>query len=392
MFDIETLRFTLGVLSCLVLVLFYAGVYRPTRSSFAGWWSLALLSSAVSPALLLLNGTDAQVIANPLSSLITTVGGASVWFATRSVRGLAPVPWVVYVTPALVFVVAMFEDPATNRWAGNGTLYFLMGLFFSLGAREMWLAWKARRLSPDWDHDGEARVALIVSALAASVLATFYVWRFILYVTLGHEHPLFETTVGGGPTAVVLMVSLMAVTFSAAALGYDEQTRELRRRVALDDLTGLLARSAFFERASVAIAKQRSDDHPRVLVVADLDHFKVINDTYGHAAGDRALELFASVVRIELEPSELAGRLGGEEFALLLCVDSEEEARSRLHHLGAKYLKMGGAAEVHVPTVSFGVASTAVGSPIEMTLAQADRAMYQAKAAGRNRVVISATP
>ncbi len=277
----------------------------------------------------------------------------------------------------------------SNRWAGNGTLYFLMGLSFSLSAREMWLAWSARRQSPDWDHDGEARVALIVSALAASVLAGFYVWRFVLYVLVGPYHQLFETTVGGGPTAVVLLVSLMAVTFSAAALGYDEQTRELRRRVALDDLTGLLARSAFFERANVAIAKQTATNGLCILVVGDLDHFKNINDNYGHAAGDQALELFASVVRIELDDRELAGRLGGEEFALLLSVASVEEARSRLQELGGKYLKMGEAADVQVPTVSFGAAVAAVGSPLERTLAQADRAMYEAKAAGRNRVVVS---
>ena len=388
MFDIETLRFILAVLSLLVLLLFYAGVYRPTRSAFAGWWSLALLTAAVSPLLLLFNGTEIQVVANPLSNCITAVGTTFIWFATRSLRGLSPLPWIAYTAPAVVLVASLLENPSTNRWAGNAALFAVLGILFTLAARDMWIAWRTRRVSANWQDDGEARVALMVSALASTTLAIFYVWRTILYVTAGHESWIFETTVGSGPTAVTLTVTLVAVTFSAAALGFDQQTQVLRRRVAFDDLTGLLARTAFFERVTVATAEPRELGTERVFVVADLDHFKAINDEHGHAAGDRALELFSTLVDSTLREGEFAGRLGGEEFALLLHSAADDDVLTRLRALADEFATRGKRDGVTVSTVSFGVAPAPSRVPVEQSLARADAAMYKAKAAGRDRIVV----
>jgi len=388
MFDIETLRFILAVLSLLVLLLFYAGVYRPTRSAFAGWWSLALLAAAVSPLLLLFNGTEIQVVANPLSNCITAVGTTFIWFATRSLRGLSPLPWIAYTAPAVVLVASLLENPSTNRWAGNSALFAVLGILFTLAARDMWIAWRTRRASANWQDDGEARVALMVSALASTTLAVFYVWRTIVYVIAGHESWIFETTVGSGPTAVTLTVTLVAVTFSAAALGFDQQTQVLRRRVAFDDLTGLLARAAFFERVTVATAEPRELGTERVFVVADLDHFKAINDEHGHAAGDRALELFSTLVDSTLREGEFAGRLGGEEFALLLYSAADDDVLTRLRALADEFAIRGKRDGVTVPTVSFGVAPAPSRVPVEQSLARADAAMYKAKAAGRDRIVV----
>lgn len=388
MLDIDTLRFVLSVLAVLVLTLFYAGVYRPTRSSFAGWWCIALLCTALSPLLLLMNGTSAQVLANPLSSGISVLGATFVWFATRSVRGLTPVWWLTYVLPVAVMIVALFQNPATNRWAGNGPLFAVMGLFFGLAARDMWMAWHARRSDVNWAHDGEARVALFVNALASSCLALFYLWRGVLFAVTGPYSWIFDSTVGPGPIAILLIVTLVAVTFSAAALGYDQQTRELRRRVALDDLTGLLARTAFFDAVAGTIKEPCSSGLDRLLIVADLDHFKSINDKYGHAAGDHALEVFAATVSESLRDGELAGRLGGEEFALLLCATSEADVSDRLLELGREYSRRGSQSDVSVPTISCGVARARPDVPVDQSLARADAAMYRAKAAGRNQVCI----
>lgn len=389
MFDIETLRLMLGAVSLVVVILFYAAVYRPTRSSYAGWWTVALLCAMVSPLLLLLNGTDAQVIANPVSSVFAALGGVCVWYAVRSLRGLPPVRWVLVVVPMAVMLFALLDTPATNRWAGNGLVLAVMTLFFSLGARDMWLTWVARRASPLWENNGEAQVALLVSAVASSGLSTFYAWRTIAFAVGGPDSELFERTAGTGPASVVLLVTLATVTFSVVALGYDEQTRELRRRVLLDDLTGLMSRSAFFERAASATARTCARGSQWVLVVADLDHFKSINDSYGHAAGDRALELFATVALEGISDGEFAGRLGGEEFAFLLCSDALQEVPGRLTDLSAEFAQRGRMANVTVPTVSFGVAAAAVGSIVEQVLARADHAMYDAKAAGRNQVVVA---
>jgi len=389
MLDIETLRLTLGSLSLVVLMLFYVGVYRPTRSSFAGWWSLSLVSSFVSPGLLLLNGTELQVIANPLSSLVTVFGCTCVWFATRSLRDLPVLPWVLWSLAPVVFFFALLDSPSTNRWAGNGLLFAIVAGLFLLAAFDMWKAWLDRRQANAL-HDGEARVALLVSALAASLLGVFYSWRVVALMTFGHESIIFDKSAGSGPTAIILLITLVAVAFSVSALGYDQQTKELRRRVAYDDLTGVLGRSAFFERASARVRQVPTHAPALFVVVADLDHFKAVNDQQGHAAGDSALVNFGEACRAALNKDELAGRLGGEEFALLLNSPSTEAAQVRVEALSRNYALAGADKMTAMPTVSFGIAPAERNRSIDRSLARADAAMYRAKATGRDRVVVDA--
>lgn len=389
MLDIETLRLTLGSLSLVVLTLFYAGVYRPTRSAFAGWWSLSLVCSFASPGLLLLNGTEFQVIANPLSSLVTVLGCSFVWFATRSLRDLPVLPWVLWSLAPVVFLFALLDSPSTNTWAGNGLLFAVVAGLFLLAAFDMWKAWLDRRQA-NAPHDGEARVALLVSALAASLLGVFYSWRVVAFMAFGHEHIIFDKSAGSGPTTIILLITLVAVAFSVSALGYHQQTKELRRRVAYDDLTGVLARSAFFERASAHIRKAPAHAPLLFVVVADLDHFKAINDQQGHAAGDTALVGFGEACRAAINEDELAGRLGGEEFALLLNSPSTEEVQIRVEALSRNYALAGADKMTAMPTVSFGIAPAEPHRSIDHSLAHADAAMYRAKAMGRDRVVVDA--
>lgn len=389
MTNIEMLRLMLGVLALVVLVLFFIGVYRPTRSPFAGWWSLGLACTVISPTLLLANGTAFQVFTNPLASAFATLGCVCVWFATRHLRGRAPRYWALWVAPVLVVVAALFDNPGSNKWAGNGVLFLMMTVLFALGAREMWLARRVRARAADSDHDGEALVSLFVAALGSSVLTVFYAWRVVVFISAGPGTDVFRVSAGTVPTTMTLMVVLTAVTFSIVTLGYDDQTRELRQRVSRDDLTGLLARAAFYERAAHRIATRDAVGAASlVVVVADLDHFKEINDVHGHAAGDRALVLFGQCVMQRMDDGELAGRLGGEEFAILLHGRGPEGAVAWLHDLVADYEGRGVADAIAVPTVSFGVADAPARGSLERSLARADVAMYRAKSAGRARVVL----
>ena len=224
----------LGIVSLAVLALFYLGVYRPTHSPFSGWWTIALLCAAASAVLLLANGTGLQLYANPASTFVSVVGAICVWFATRSLRRRPNPVWLLAVAPTLAVVVACFDQPATNIWAGNGLLFALMAAGFSLGAWEVWGAWALRRAEPDARDSGEAITALAVSGIAATVLGVLYVARFALYMGLGHDHPLFTGAVGSATTSVTLLICLVAVTFSVSAIGWDQRTRALRRRVAED--------------------------------------------------------------------------------------------------------------------------------------------------------------
>lgn len=382
------MRVVLGTVSILVTVLFYLGVYRPTRSAFAGWWTVGLLCAGASTSLLMLNGTAAQVVANPASSLLSVVGSTCVWFATRSLRGRALPVWLMPTAAVAMLALAIVDEPSSNIWAGNAALFSFMAVMFLLGAVELWLSLRGRRMADGVQRSTEARVALLVSALAASVLAGFYVLRAVLFLTVGPETGVFETAVGSATTTAILLLTLVAVTFSASTIGWDQQTRVLRQRAVSDDLTGLLGRSEFMSRVNGAL---KETTQGLSLVVADLDHFKRINDEHGHAAGDTALLVFADALREMLRDGEFAGRMGGEEFALLLT-DTPDRATTRLEALAAALAGQASHVAAPLPTVSFGVALGTRGVPLTELFERADQAMYRAKALGRDRVVTYAAP
>jgi diguanylate cyclase (GGDEF)-like protein len=388
--DIVTMRVALGGVSILVTILFYLGVYRPTRSEFAGWWTIGLLCSGGSATLLMLNGTAAQAIANPASSVLSAIGATCVWFATRSLRGGRSPVWLLPVSAAAIAVFAALGNPATNTWAGNGPLFGYMAAMFIFGSIEMWRCWLDRRTDNGEARSTEAQVALLVSALAASTLAVLYTLRVILFATIGHEHPTFQTLVGTGVTTAVLLLTLVAVTFSASTIGWDQSTRALRRRAISDDLTGLLGRSEFWKRAGAIVSRRgvRVGD-VTVLVLADLDHFKTVNDQYGHAAGDEAIRAFARHLRAHLGRRELAGRLGGEEFALMLVVTTVEDAEHRVAQIARSFAHEQNAFDFPLPTVSFGLAAADIETTVDALFESADAALYQAKDNGRAQTVVA---
>jgi diguanylate cyclase (GGDEF)-like protein len=165
---------------------------------------------------------------------------------------------------------------------------------------------------------------------------------------------------------------------------------ELRAVASTDPLTGLPSRRAFREQSQRAEGLARRHRHPLAAIMLDLDHFKRINDNFGHAAGDRVLVAVAGVCEQELRKTDIVGRLGGEEFAVLLphttatgALDVAQKLRSEIARLKFDFGNV--AAGV---TASFGISELEPGSNLEGLLAQADAALYEAKDAGRNRCVV----
>jgi diguanylate cyclase (GGDEF)-like protein len=157
-----------------------------------------------------------------------------------------------------------------------------------------------------------------------------------------------------------------------------------------DSLTGLVNRRAFFERVDGARMLASRQGHPISLMMLDLDHFKRINDRYGHAAGDDALRVFASAAQQVLREPDIMGRLGGEEFAVALPgtdLAGAVQAAERLRHaVGASLLPL---CDVdYTMSVSIGVVALDPDEHINAALARADHALYVAKSAGRNRVEV----
>jgi diguanylate cyclase (GGDEF)-like protein/PAS domain S-box-containing protein len=178
--------------------------------------------------------------------------------------------------------------------------------------------------------------------------------------------------------------------------------KELRLLAATDPLTGLSNRRQFLAAADRELARLHRYGRPVAAMMVDIDHFKVVNDTYGHAAGDRALQQVAVACCDILRDSDVIGRLGGEEFGIVLPEASLEGALDVAERLRIRLA----AEEIPLPedpaggtfrlTVSIGVAPCIpTDRAIDMPLNRADRALYRAKERGRNRVEVevpSGTP
>jgi diguanylate cyclase (GGDEF)-like protein len=163
----------------------------------------------------------------------------------------------------------------------------------------------------------------------------------------------------------------------------------------LDGLTGICNRPHFIAQAEKALEASRRTGEHLCMILCDLDHFKSINDKYGHATGDFVLKRTVSACKVHLDKGEVFGRFGGEEFGVLLPACGPEEARQRAEQLRmtiAGITAYQGTTKATV-SASFGVASTShSGLELGQLLAHADAALYEAKRTGRNRVVLYGEP
>ncbi len=166
----------------------------------------------------------------------------------------------------------------------------------------------------------------------------------------------------------------------------------VQRQATTDELTGLVNRRRFLEALETELERARLFETPLSLVLADLDDFKVVNDAHGHLAGDDALRTFGDLLEAHLRKVDVAGRLGGEEFAVLLPETDLEEATlvaDRMRGaLSAAPLRLSGGVRISL-TSSFGIAELAPGQSAQRLVSRADAALYAAKAEGKNRVSIA---
>ena len=205
------------------------------------------------------------------------------------------------------------------------------------------------------------------------------------------------TTTAGQNIGTVCAIDLKPRRFSLeelnilinlAAIAMDEI--ELRNRAATDDLTGVFSRRTFKEEGTRAMALAHRHKHPLSCIILDIDHFKTINDTHGHAAGDAALFAVANRCRKHMRQTDLLGRLGGEEFGILLPHTDGRSAMRVAEKLrkGIECMSVEAEGTRILLTASLGVASlNGAIKDIDTLIANADSALYEAKGAGRNRII-----
>jgi diguanylate cyclase (GGDEF)-like protein len=240
-------------------------------------------------------------------------------------------------------------------------------------------------------NNGPAEAILFVLALVAGL--NFLVRTLIVVGTHGpfqsydgFYRSSYWTTSLLSHALLSLLIALCL--FTAAAL---DVMKALKTETHTDPLSGLLNRRGFEERAMLLLQRCAAARFPVTLVLADLDHFKALNDVHGHAAGDRVIADFAAKLRSAAGERGVAGRIGGEEFAVLLPLS--DLAAARLFAEAIRTLYSAGSVDGLPPgtrvTSSFGVAARTADEGLEPLMRRADEALYKAKRNGRDSVRLS---
>jgi diguanylate cyclase (GGDEF)-like protein len=234
------------------------------------------------------------------------------------------------------------------------------------------------------------------SAIAGSLTRTLdilledYQTETIIKIKKSYDHQLWTVFV------ILLVLLIEAVYIFNPLIKRIQDYHQILLREALEDhLTGLYNRRAFLKRAAGELSKARRDKNPVAVILTDLDHFKKVNDTYGHNVGDLVLKRFSALAQKSFRPGDIVGRIGGEEFAILLPNIKLEQGQQIIERFRAlvsdtpcHYKDDKGEEKSLNFSASFGMVVVAGGSwTIDQLLAAADERLYAAKHAGRNRVV-----
>jgi diguanylate cyclase (GGDEF)-like protein len=195
--------------------------------------------------------------------------------------------------------------------------------------------------------------------------------------------------------ATFVMVAFIQVVsmFGLMLISAERLQFRLHELAQSDPLTGLLNRRGFKLQSEVAIKRRRQGDNICAIMAFDLDHFKLINDSFGHATGDDVLIAFADCLKDNTRSTDILARFGGEEF-IVLCIDvdyadAKKTAKRISEFMAALTIQSKNGEDVSI-TVSIGLAMIEEDSPdLNLYLDTADTALYNAKARGRNKVVVA---
>lgn len=338
------------------------------------WWGTAYLLGAASVAIWTL---ASSALGEMLSLALNAVGFVAcgmVWNASRVFHGRRPnLPGLVLGAIAWIATVMTLapEAAALRMTIGAG----IVAVYAALTASELWTE-RRRTLQRRWP-------AIVVPLLHGLVL--------MLPILLGDFlHPrdaAFSGSIWLTVFSIELVLYAVGTVFVIFMLVSERAVTVHKTAASMDPLTGMFNRRGFSEATARVIEREANAGRPVTVLIFDIDHFKSINDRFGHPAGDEILKLFSTVVINTLRITDLSGRIGGEEFAALLPCSLEEGV------LAAERVREAFAASGIVvdegpvdTTVSIGVAGGPAGTELEVLLAAADTALYQAKRGGRNRV------
>jgi diguanylate cyclase (GGDEF)-like protein len=369
--DIPTLAFVaVCIAGFLGLLLILAWLQQRDVGALA-WWGSAYLVGASAIALW---GAPAPLYRVPqeVPEALIAVACGMIWSGVRLFHGRKLMPVAAF-SGALLWLI-LSRLPGIEGDAGMRTA--LGGIV--VGVYTFFIAFELSR----------ERRKSVYSRTAAIAVPCLYSAMFLMPLAMRSFMPDVFAARWLTVFAVETIIYAVGTAFIVMLMVKDQHVLFYRTAATTDHLTGLLNRGAFLDGARNLCALQGHAGGPVTLMMFDLDHFKRVNDTFGHAAGDDVLRVFSTVARSSMRASDIVGRLGGEEFAAIVP-EAEEVAARIAERLRANFEKAGVAVGGHAigATVSIGTATAhEYVADIDVLIARADAALYEAKHGGRNRV------
>lgn len=381
--DTPTVAFVTVLVVCLqggILAALWV-IHRDMRG--IGYWAIGalMIASGVLGAFLL-SGTlpSAPLV---MANIVIVAGFIVTWWGIDAFFGRRPGYRFGFALLAVSAATIIYFVATGNS---RDRVLFLIGVFALMSGLRLYSM--LREVNPG------TRFSQIMISLALGAQGIYYLVLATAVFSLPPvEKPLAQIPIYGWLFLIPMLLSIVVV-FGIVLLVNQTIAMRLQELARRDALTGALTRSALEDVAADELARSRRHGLPLSLLLLDIDHFKMVNDQHGHAAGDAALRQFAAAVRRCLRREDVFGRLGGEEFCALLpstAVAGAAQLAERIRQSVANLAVEAGGHRLSLK-VSIGVASLGEhGGSWDELVNQADRAMYAAKRGGRNRVIVGDT-
>jgi diguanylate cyclase (GGDEF)-like protein len=373
--DVTTL-FVIATCVTALLGLLLLSAWAQERIRALAWWGTAYLLGGFSVAMWSIESLISPPLPVGTANALLFIACGMIWSAARLFHG-RPVLWGAMCAGAMVWLIGCLVPEFAQSLLTRILLSsMIVSAYTFLTAAELWRE-RRKTLLRRWP-------AIFVPLLHGAV--------FLFPIPLAGLLPSDGGVVSlaSGWVAIFTLETMLYVVgtaFIVLVLAKERTVRIHKDAALIDELTAIPNRRAFFAAAEDLIARQAKKHEPVSVLMFDLDHFKMINDRFGHPVGDEVLRLFATTASTCLRASDVVARLGGEEFVAILP-GSLSDARAAAERVRAAFQAAAGTVAdcPLAATVSIGAASAALDADVSALVAAADKALYLAKANGRNRV------
>lgn len=376
--DAYTLLIVTAFVSALVGTLIALAWTRNRSAPAMLWWATSFMMAALGTVLMLLHGHVHAVVSIDIGHTLTVLSGGLVLSGARVFNGRPP-KLLVSVAGAVLWILLIVAVGERFTFADRVLMIGLVtGLYFALCGWEFW------RGSGDMNFSrSTAAIFLLVHAIL--------LFSRVPIPLIHDDHSYTDALKTPGFTFMTFeaLIYSVGLAFLLLAMTLERSEQRMKRMALTDPLTGVANRRAIESAAKKIIARDQSTDQPTTLLAFDLDLFKRVNDTFGHDMGDRVLQVFAKTAQAALRPSDVFGRMGGEEFTAILPSTTLAEAEDIAERIRWRYAEVATTIDgMEVgSTTSVGIAMTTPdASTFDALKERADAALYRAKDGGRNIV------